>query len=87
MMFFSSQAYALRCGTKVISEGDSKHRVLQYCGEPSYVDSYQRHYSFYPSNYQNVEVWTYNYGRSRLMQELQIENGTVRRIKTLGYGH
>lgn len=87
LLFFSGQTFAMRCKTKIISVGDSKHRVLQYCGKPSYVETYQRPYSFYPSNYQNVEVWIYNYGRNRLMQELYIENGTVRRIKTLGYGH
>jgi len=34
----SSFAFAsdpMRCGSKLISEGDSIHEVLQYCGEPA----------------------------------------------------
>lgn len=87
LLVFSSQAYALRCGTKIVSVGDSKHKVLNLCGEPSYVETYERPYSFYSNHHQNVEVWTYNYGRSRFMQEMQLENGVLRRIKTLGYGY
>lgn len=30
-------AQALRCGTSVISEGDTEYRVLKACGEPTYI--------------------------------------------------
>lgn len=33
-----------------------------------------------------VEVWTYNFGPSRLMQRIRFENGVVVRIESLGYG-
>lgn len=87
LLIFSNQAYALRCGTKLVSVGDNKHKVLNLCGEPSYIENYQQPQAFYPSHQQNVEVWTYNYGRSRFMQEMQFENGVLRRIKQLGYGY
>ena len=34
-----------------------------------------------------VEVWTYNFGRGRFMQELQFEHGVLKNIKSLGYGY
>jgi Protein of unknown function (DUF2845) len=33
-----------------------------------------------------VEVWTYNFGPSRLMQRVRFENGVVVKIESLGYG-
>lgn len=35
-MFVSEQALALRCGTKLIDIGDSKHKVAYVCGEPDF---------------------------------------------------
>lgn len=32
-----------------------------------------------------VEVWVYDFGPRRLMQEIVIANGTVRSMRTLGY--
>jgi hypothetical protein len=34
-------ASALRCGTKLISEGDTQPRVRELCGEPTHVESWQ----------------------------------------------
>jgi hypothetical protein len=34
-------SFAFRCGTSVISVGDTKSRVLQRCGEPDFVDSWE----------------------------------------------
>jgi Protein of unknown function (DUF2845) len=33
-----------------------------------------------------VELWTYNFGPSRLMQRIRFENGVVVHIESLGYG-
>lgn len=33
-------AHALRCGTGLVTEGQSKYDVLQRCGDPAYVDSH-----------------------------------------------
>ena len=87
LLFFSNQAYALRCGNKIVSVGDNKHKVLNLCGEPSYIEYYDQSQAFYPNHYQKVEVWTYNYGKRRFMQEMQFEKGTLRSIKSLGYGY
>ena len=43
-------ANAFRCGTRVISEGDYKDKVLTECGEPTYVEVWheERIYNYYP---------------------------------------
>ena len=53
-MFFSEQGYALRCGHRLIDEGDSKPKVNYLCGEPDYREireiqfpSYCRDRSYY----------------------------------------
>ena len=36
-----SAASAFRCGTQLVSEGDTRAEVIQKCGEPTYVDSWE----------------------------------------------
>jgi hypothetical protein len=35
---FTQEAFALRCGGKLITEGDSKLTVKNLCGKPDWVD-------------------------------------------------
>jgi hypothetical protein len=37
---FSDPSLALRCGTKLVSEGDTKAEVIYKCGEPGQVESW-----------------------------------------------
>jgi hypothetical protein len=41
-------ALAMRCGSRIISEGDAKERVLAECGEPSNVEKWEeeRYYDY-----------------------------------------
>jgi hypothetical protein len=32
---------AFRCGTKLVSDGDTRAEVIQKCGEPTFVDSWE----------------------------------------------
>jgi len=42
LIFFNSvPAHGFRCGTRVISVGDSKIKVLSECGEPTHVDMWE----------------------------------------------
>jgi hypothetical protein len=34
-------SFAFRCGTRLVSEGDSKYEVLHKCGDPDYVESWE----------------------------------------------
>ena len=84
---FSHQVYALRCGTKVVEIYDRKHIVLHKCGEPTYTDSYEQASLAHPYLIQQIDVWTYNFGSNKFMQELIFRNGRLHRINNLGYGY
>jgi hypothetical protein len=40
MLMASNEAAAFRCGTRLVSVGDSKYEVLWKCGEPTWVESW-----------------------------------------------
>lgn len=48
-------ASAFRCGTKLVSAGDYKSRVLAECGEPTHIDVWheERVYDYYAPYYGN----------------------------------
>jgi hypothetical protein len=103
-----ASAQAMRCGSRLISEGDPADKVVTECGRPTSVDSWEEERFDYfdrlpPSNqyreferYGNayrvrvfirVEVWTYNYGPSRFLDYVRLENGIVRKVYSGGYGY
>jgi hypothetical protein len=101
-------ALAMRCGSRLISEGDPRDKLANECGPPSNVETWEEeryhHYDVLPPSnqyreferygsayrvkvYVRVELWTYNYGPSRFMDYVRIENGRVVRIYSGGYGY
>lgn len=90
------EAAAMRCGQKLITEGDHESKLLRYCGEPISVESRVAPRIFvsddgqgfipgYPE-YVQVQEWTYNFGPRKFMRQVRIENGFVTEITSLGYG-
>ena len=49
----NASALSLRCGTRLISEGDYKAKVLAECGEPDHVETWEeeRVYRYYYKPY------------------------------------
>lgn len=49
IMFSNTYAISLRCGVRLITEGDPKGKVLAECGEPDHVDIWEeeRVYRYY----------------------------------------
>jgi hypothetical protein len=96
----SSPSYAFRCGTRLVSEGDSRAEVRAKCGEPADVATlksvfrrpviwnYGRPY-YVGQDFMEVlvESWTYNLGPNKLMRRVRFEGGVVTEIETLGYGY
>jgi hypothetical protein len=95
----AAPAYAFRCGTKLVSEGDTRSQVIAKCGEPTEVD---RRTTLRESivwvggrAYRGgvglveipIEFWVYNLGPSKLMRRVRFEDGVVVEIETLGYGY
>lgn len=95
-----SPAFAMRCGTKLVSEGDTRAEVLAKCGDPADKVTLQSVYRR-PMIWANgrpyyigedfmevpVESWVYNFGPNKLMRKVRFENGIVADIETLGYGY
>jgi Protein of unknown function (DUF2845) len=92
-------AWAFRCGTRLVSEGDTAGEVRAKCGEPTDI---QRRYLWRAPIFWHggrpirvyggdievpVETWIYNLGPHRLMRQVRLEDGVVVEIETLGYGY
>jgi Protein of unknown function (DUF2845) len=92
-------AWAFRCGTRLVSEGDTASEVRAKCGPPTEVSRryIQRAPVYWHGGYPvrlwggdlevPVETWIYNLGSTRLMRQLRLEDGVVVEIDTLGYGY
>ncbi len=94
---------SMRCGSKLVSQGDGKDKVRTLCGEPTSVDfqgvirrapRYQYGYGFNRYEYSGpgvvempVEVWTYNFGTSKLLRKLRFVGAELEEIRTDGYGY
>lgn len=90
---------AMRCGTHLISEGDSAGELRRHCGEPTDVDQrtvfrapiiwrYGRPYQVPGGDVEvRVEFWTYNFGPNKLMRRVKLEDGRVKEIETLSHGY
>jgi hypothetical protein len=94
-----ASADGMRCGSKLMSQGDPRAKVRQFCGEPTDVQTRSilrrptfnfggRIYS-YGDGYVEVpvEIWTYNFGPYKLMRQVRFVDGRVEDIETLGYGY
>ena len=90
-------ADTLRCGSKLISEGDSIEKVLQYCGEPvekkrTWITRQPRfeyggrEIPFEGSEDVPVDLWTYDFGPNKLMRRIRFVAGKVESIETLEHG-
>jgi Protein of unknown function (DUF2845) len=99
LMGVPQTAWAFRCGTRLVSEGDTAGQVRAKCGPPTEVSRryIQRAPVFWRNGYPirlwggdlgvPVETWIYNLGSTRLMRQLRLEDGVVVEIDTLGYGY
>lgn len=94
-----ASADAFRCGTRLVTDGDSSGKVLALCGEPTELrrSSILRRPTvwiygapYYVSNdlvEVPLEIWIYNLGPQKLMRELRFEDGILVDVKTLGHGY
>lgn len=88
----SIPAAAMRCGSYLVSTGDTKGEVLLKCGEPASQNTYQQ--QLREGIDQNHEVrttylfddWVYNFGPDQLLQIVTFRNGRVFSIRSGDYG-
>jgi Protein of unknown function (DUF2845) len=98
-VFLPQNAWALRCGNKLVTEGDTMGAVVAKCGEPTEVSRQSTlrppviWHNGYPLRVPGgdfdipVEIWIYNLGPNKLMRRVRFESGVVVEITTLGYGY
>jgi hypothetical protein len=87
----------LRCGSHIVSKGDSALVLRQRCGAPTQVDRYEnksavQRYDRLANTYiteqlaDPYEIWTYNFGPRRLIARVTVRGGLVKSIVTGGRG-
>jgi Protein of unknown function (DUF2845) len=92
LLAIAPAAHAMRCGSRLTSNGDHDFQVRDRCGEPYWVeDHYRLIVTGADSPVQNVQqivytAWFYNFGPSRLMVRMLFRDGRLVREETLGYG-
>jgi hypothetical protein len=87
-------AQSVVCAGKIINEGVTKAAVAAACGTPTQVGNSSDtaepaigEVTPPSSDDGEIEVWTYNFGPTKLMQRIWFEDGRVKRVESLGYGH
>lgn len=92
MALAPARAWALRCGTQVVKQGETAAQVRDACGEPFYVGRYVGspgvgvEAAGEPAPAVTTEAWYYNFGPQQLMVRLDFSGGVLARERTLGYG-
>jgi hypothetical protein len=88
-------ADSMRCGTKLMTDGDPLDKVAALCGPPASVErreilrpyGYHRGITVHSSYEVSVELWTYNFGPHKLMYRLRFEDGLLVDVDTLSHGY
>ncbi len=92
-------ADSFRCGTRLVSDGDSADKVAALCGPPTDIqrrEVLQRpirwyrgrpYYTSYDPVPIPIEYWTYNLGPNKLMRRLKFEDGLLVDVETLSHGY
>ncbi|MDX2019614.1 MAG: DUF2845 domain-containing protein [Deltaproteobacteria bacterium] len=91
----AARADGLRCGTRLVSTGDSTYLVQARCGQPDDATTWVEYSSVRVKEgnlwvERTVEVkyerWTYDFGTNRLIRYVVFENGRLIRVDTGPYG-
>lgn len=99
MLTLAAPTSALSCSSRIVDVGDPASRVRTLCGEPTQIsartESRTSHvaaggrrgrYGESVTVTTEVELWVYDRGPRRFVQEITIANGRVRSISARGYG-
>ena len=95
----TANADALRCGSRLVTFGDTRAAVRSICGEPADIQTrsilrrptydLNGRIVYYGDGYVDipVEIWVYNFGPYKLMRQIRFVDGRVEEIETMGYGY
>ncbi|HPC85149.1 MAG TPA: DUF2845 domain-containing protein [Smithellaceae bacterium] len=90
----AGDALAFRCGSGMVSTGDSKARVLIVCGKPTAKEKQvDKNKTFKTAGKKKIkksagraEVWYYNCGSQDYIYALTFEDGILKKEDTEGKG-
>ena len=84
LSFSAGTALAFRCGSGLVSNGDTKTQVLMICGKPTSKEKSCENRQFTTTTNRNskkcvkkLEVWHYNCGDNDFIYKLTFENGKL----------
>ena len=84
LSFSAGKAFAFRCGSGLVSNGDTKTQVLMTCGKPTSKEKSCENRQFTRTTNKNskkcvkkLEVWHYNCGDNDFIYKLTFENGKL----------
>jgi len=79
-------ADTMRCGSRIVSVGDSETVVRRVCGDPAAEFFFPIPVAPGVGVLDAVTQWTYNEGSRRLLQVLEFRGGVLQSIDSDGYG-
>jgi len=96
LVFFAGESHAFRCGSGLVTTGDSKTKVLLTCGQPTNKERSCEDPKEYRTKDAKVkkagkcskkgEVWYYNCGENDFIYALTFVNGKLVKEETEGRG-
>lgn len=92
LILASPAAMAMRCGNRVVSNGDRDFQIQERCGDPYWtetwtgVDVVGRDSALERQQEVEWSVWYYNFGPRALIQRLVFVDGTLQENESMGYG-
>ena len=98
LLFFAVECFAFRCGSGLVSSGDTKTRVLVTCGKPTTKESSCLNSRVSTTTDKKgkikktrkcgnkADVWHYNCGDDDFIYALTFENGKLTNETTEGRG-
>lgn len=79
-------ATSMRCGGRIVGEGDYTAELLSACGEPALRDPPASNAPSANGYAVDTERWTYDFGPNLLLRLVTLRNGQIAEIETDGYG-
>ena len=76
LFFATANCWAFRCGSGIVSSGDTKTQVLVTCGKPTSKEKLSK----------KVHIWHYNCGNGDFIYALTFENNILKNETTEGRG-
>ena len=98
LCFFAAECFAFRCGSGLVSSGNTKTQVIVTCGKPTSKEKSCTNRRISTTTDKNgkikktkkcdkkVEVWHYNCGGGDFIYALTFENGKLTEEATEGRG-